>query len=49
MYDEIKRVQPDLVQVIKFFDNSSYPLGRVAAESRKEEKIRKLDESGKGE
>ncbi len=49
MYDEVKRVQPDLVQVIKFFDNSSYPLGRVAAESRKEEKIRKLDESGKGE
>lgn len=48
MYDEVSKVHPDLVQVIKFVDLSSYPLGRVAAESRKEEKIRKLDEAGNG-
>lgn len=49
MYDEVKKVQPDLVQIIKFLDRSEYPLGRVAAESRKEEKIRKLEEDGRGD
>lgn len=45
MYNEVKKVHPDLVQVIKFLDSTTYPLGRVAAESRKEERIRNLDEN----
>lgn len=43
MYDEVKKVQPDLVRIIKFADNGKYDLGRVSSESRKEEKIRDLE------
>lgn len=43
MYNEVSKVHPDLVQVIKFADSGKYPLGRVTAESRKEEKLRDLE------
>lgn len=42
MYNAVRRVHPDLVQVIKFADDKKYPLGRVAAETRKESRLRDL-------
>ncbi len=46
MYDAVSKVQPDLVQIIRFVDREKHPLGRVAAESRKQGKIRDLEQGG---
>ncbi len=43
MYREVEAVHPNLARLIRFVDLQDYPLGRLGAEQRQEDKRRGAD------
>lgn len=43
MYAEVQRVHPTLTRYMKFVDLKEYPLGRLDAEKRQDEKLREIN------
>lgn len=42
MYEQVRKVHPDLSGIIRFVDTAQYPLGRLSSEARKERKSKEL-------